>query len=89
MTTDLSVEVSDRELMSLIKLIHQDTTYSGVSMICGSLRARGVKVTRDRVHLLLRSANPLSSALRWPASEIRRRPYSVPGPNPLWHIGML
>ena len=52
MTTDPSVEVSDPELMSLIKMI-QDTSYSGVSMICGRLQARGVKVTQDRVPLLL------------------------------------
>ncbi len=88
MTTDSSIEVSDQELISMIKLIQQDTPYSGVSMICGSLRARGLKITRDRVRFMLRSADPLSSAHRWPRGTTRRRPYSVPGPNSLWHIGM-
>ena len=56
-------------------------------MVCGSLRAKGVKVTRDRVRNILRSTDPLGSARRWPLSTIRRQPYSVAGPNSLWHIG--
>ena len=72
----------------MIRLIRQDNLYSGVSMICGSLRARGMKVTRERVHQSLRSIDPIGVALRWPGGATRRRPYSVAGPNSLWHIGM-
>ena len=50
--------VSDQELISVIRLIKQDTVYSGVSMMWGSLRARGLKVTRERVRLTLRSIDP-------------------------------
>ena len=45
------------------------------------LGAKGVKVTRDR--------DPIGVALRWPAGATRRQPYSVAGPNSLWHIGKL
>ena len=88
MTADPNVEVSDQELTSTIELIRQDTPYSGASMMCGSLRARGLRVTQERVHSTLRSVDPLGSALRWPTGATRRRPYSVAGPNSLWHIGM-
>ena len=72
----------------MIRLIRQDNLYSGVSMICGSLRARGMKVTREHVGQSLRSIDPIGVALRWPAGATRRRPYSVAGPNSLWHIGI-
>ena len=55
-------------------------------MICGSIRSRGITVTRDRVRAAVKSVDPLGGALRWPA-QIKRRPYSVPGPNSLRHIG--
>jgi len=83
MTTDPNIEVNDEELLSTIQLIRQDTPYSGVSMKCGSLRARGLKLTRVCVRSMVRSADPLSSALRWPAAATRRRSYSVLGPNSL------
>lgn len=87
LTTNPNNEVSDQELTSLIHLIRQDAPYSGVSMICGSLCARGVKVTQERVRSTLRSVDPLSVAIRWPGGATKRRPYSVPGPNSLRHIG--
>ena len=85
---DPTCEISDDNLTSLIKQIRQDTPYSGVSMMYGSLRARGLKVARERIRSTLRAIDPLSSALRWPAGLTKRRPYSVAGPNSLWHIGM-
>ena len=86
--SDASADISDQELMSIIKSIKQDAVYSGVSMMWGSLRAMGLKVTRERVRETLRSIDPISVALRWPAGATRRCPYSVAGPNSLWHIGM-
>lgn len=80
--------VTDAELETVIREIRQDAPFSGVQMMCGSLRMRGIKVTRERVRSALRSIDPISGARRWPANIIRRRPYSVPGPNSLWHIGM-
>ena len=74
LTTDPNNEVSDHELTSLIHLIRQDAPYSGVSMICGSRHARGVKVTRERARSTLRSVDPLSVAIRWPGGATKRRP---------------
>lgn len=74
-------------MASLIQEIKEDMPFSGVSMMYGSLRSRGIKVTRERVRSAMRSVDPLSSASRWPAGMTKRRPYSVAGPNSLWHIG--
>ena len=59
----------------------------GETIVLGRLRALGFQVTRERVRNALRQTDPLSSALRWKGNLTRRRPYSVPGPNSLWHIG--
>ena len=64
-------EISDEDLASTIRQIRQDTPYSGVSMIWGSLRSKGIKVPRERVRSMLRSLDPMSRALRWPAGLTR------------------
>ena len=56
-------------------------------MLWGNLRARGFKVTRERVRNMLRSIDPLGRISRCFPSTIRRQPHSVPGPNSLWDIG--
>ena len=71
MISDPNAEVSDQELISVIRLIKQDTVYSGVSMMWGSVRARGLKVTSERVRQTLRSIDPISVALRWPAGATK------------------
>ena len=38
---------------------------------------------RNIIHYL----DPISTSLRW-APCIQRRPYSVPGSNALWHLGI-
>jgi len=81
---DPSREISDPDLVTLLRQIRTDMPYSGVSMVYESLRARGLKVTREIVWSTLRSIDPLALASRWLAE---RRPYSVVGPNSLWHIG--
>ena len=64
-------EISDQELTSVIKSIQENTPFSGVSMICGSIRARGIRVTREGVRTTLRNIDPLSTALRWPAGATK------------------
>lgn len=88
LVNDPQSEINDRDLGSLIADIRRDIPYSGVSIMCGSLRSRGIRVTRERVRNSLRSIDPLGSALRSPAGLTHRRPYTVPGPNSLWHIGL-
>ena len=81
---DPSADISDTDLRSEIERIRQLAPFSGVSMISGSLRAKGIRVSRERIMRLL---DPISSALRSPSGLTKRRPYSVAGPNSLWHIG--
>ena len=56
-------------------------------MICGSLRSRGLNVNREQIRSTMRTIDPLGGARRWPAGLTKRKPYSVPAPNSLWHIG--
>ena len=87
MINDASTAISDADLQSLIRELQSQTPGIGAGMVCGQLRARGFQVTRERVRSALRSVDPLSAVLRWPGIRTVRRPYSVAGPNSLWHIG--
>lgn len=88
MVRDPADMVNDDDLKSTIQELRQYQPFCGVSMLCGNLRARGIKVTRERVRCMLRSIDPLGRVLRCFPGSIKRQPYSVPGPNSLWHIGM-
>ena len=44
-------------------------------------------VTRSRLRQAIHDVDPINTALRWGGTVRSRRPYSVPGPNSLWHIG--
>ena len=59
----------------------------GETMVWGQLRSMGIQVTREWVRDAVRQTDPLSTALRWRGGLTRRKTYSVPGPNSLWHIG--
>ena len=84
---DPSRNVTDAELNSAVHTLRCEHPEIGESMVWGQLRAAGVQVTRERVRFALRRLDPLNSALRWRGTLAKRRPYSVPGPNSLWHIG--
>ena len=79
--------LSDAELDALIQDLRRDLPYSGQSMILGRLRGMGYYTTRIRVRESLRRVDPLNTSLRWGGGRHQRRPYSVPGPNSLWHLG--
>ena len=87
MLDDPGNTLNDADLLELIRQMHSDSPTLGISMISGRLRARGFKVSRDRLRRVIRESDPLSSAYRWPGGASKRRPYSVPGPNSLWHMG--
>jgi len=80
-------ELSDEDLLSLAREVKSSDPHCGVQMMCGHIRSRGYKVTRDRVRNALHSLDPLHVVRSWPGVATRRRPYSVAGPNSLWHIG--
>ena len=80
--------ISDEELIERVQQIMVQHPHIGQSFVCGRLRSMGFRVTRERIRRAIRTCDPLNVALRWPGIATHRRPYSVPGPNSLWHIGM-
>lgn len=58
----------------------------GERMMQGTLRSRGTVVPRRRVREVIHRIDPINVLLRW-QPRIQRKPYSVPGPNSLWHLG--
>lgn len=81
--------LTDVDIVEVIRQIHAESPNFGVSMMSGILRGRGLKVSRDRLRRLMRESDPIGMASRWPGGAAKRRPYSVPGPNSLWHIGKI
>ena len=81
-------DVSDVDLAQILQDLRREMPEIGESMVWGRLRSMGLQVTRERVRQAIRRTDPLNTALRW-RDLVSRRPYSVPGPNSLWHIGKL
>ena len=87
MLDDTANMITDAELSAVIHDLRSESPALGVTLVIGRLRSMGYKVSRERFRSTLRRADPLSSALRWTGGLSRRQPYSVAGPNSLWHIG--
>ena len=83
----VSGNMTDDELRTVLRQMRQDIPHVGESVAWGHLRSLGFKVTRQRLWCAIRDTDPLHTALRWKGNLASRRPYSVPGPNSLWHIG--
>ena len=78
--------IEDDELDQIIVNLKSDHgTIIGRSLVLGNLKSMGVKIQQKRIREALVRIDPESSKLRW-AALIKRRKYSVPGPNSLWHI---
>jgi len=87
MLGDTSEPLTNDEVRRHVTNMRQQFPNIGESMTIGRLRAMGFRATRDQVRQAIRATDPLNSALRWPGGLTARRPYSVPAPNSLWHIG--
>lgn len=87
MLNDRNPVISDPELRSLVECIIAQQPSVGQSFVWGVLRSQVYMVTRERIQQTLRSCDPINTALRWGGITTPRQPYSVPGPNCLWHIG--
>ena len=79
--------ISNVDLTRRISDMSSELPEIGESMIWGRLRSMGYQVARWRVRAAVRISDPLSTAHRWHGLT-SRQPYSVSGPNSLWHIGM-
>lgn len=85
--SSVNCSMSDTELDTCLREIRKELPYSGEKIVIGRLRSMHCCVPRNRVRESLRRIDPLNAPLRWIGSHHRRRPYSVPGPNSLWHLG--
>ena len=78
--------LTDEELLSQVSSIKNEMPQAGEKMLAGILNSRGIHIPRTRVRETLHVVDPIATSLRW-APRIKRRPYSVPGANALWHLG--
>lgn len=78
--------ISDQELDNyVIECRRAHGQYCGRSIVAGYLQSKGFRVQQKRIIDALVRVDPEGSRIRW-ASLVKRRRYSVPGPNSLWHI---
>jgi hypothetical protein len=65
--------------------IRHEHPHVGLTLVIGQLRGMGIFTPVERLRLSLQRIDPFTAGLRWHA-VVRRRTYSVAGPNALWHI---
>ena len=78
--------ISCEELQGILENIRQNLPYSGERILMGYLRSMGISVQRWKLRQALHAMEPICTTLRW-RPRIQRRPYNVPGPMSLWHLG--
>ena len=79
-------DTTNEDLERVILDIKESMPEIGERLTVGALRSCGLIVPRHRVHEILHKVDAISISLRW-HSKTKRKPYSVPGPSSLWHIG--
>ena len=84
---DPTETIDDSQLRMLLSHLRRSSPQLGETMMMGHLRSLGYNVPRARVCSAIRATDPINTALQWQGSITSRWPYSVPGPNSLWHIG--
>lgn len=77
--------ISAEELDRVVREILTLTPQSGLGLVRGALRSRGLRLQRRRVIETLQRLDPVTSALRQSRTIIRWT-YRVPGPNSLWYV---
>ena len=75
--------ILDSALDDLIRRLRSHYRRAGISMLDGMLRRLGHRIPRDRIRESLMRIDPIQRVFQ--RIRIRRRVYSVPGPNSLWH----
>ena len=85
--SDHGLSISDALLSSLLQQIRREMPNIGENLVLGRIHSLGFSVTRHRLRQVIHATDPLNTALRWRGIATARRPYSVPAPNSLWHIG--
>lgn len=77
--------LDDNQLDSITSQLQRHYPNCGYRLLQGHLAAMGHRVQERRVRDSLRRVDPIGVMSRW-IQSIRRRTYSVPGPNMLWHF---
>ena len=77
--------ISDSDLRQTIATISIYNPNLGEKSIDGLLRAQGIIVQRHRIRDALHVVDPEGVEYRL-RTVLRRRQYSVPSPNALWHV---
>ncbi|KAH8108647.1 hypothetical protein DFH11DRAFT_1516599 [Phellopilus nigrolimitatus] len=76
-------DMSDAQLDDLLLQLRSHYRRAGVTMLEGMLRRLGHRLPRERIRSSLMRIDPVQRVFS--RITIRRRVYSVPGPNALWH----
>ncbi len=76
-------QLTDQELDTILTDLKKRFVRAGISMTDGLLRGMGIRVPRTRIRDSLLRIDPVHRVFE--RITIRRRTYSVPGPNSLWH----
>ncbi|KAI7811048.1 hypothetical protein IRJ41_009739 [Triplophysa rosa] len=84
---DLYTSITNEELDRVLAELHHRYPNAGYKMILGHIRSRQLRIQKHRVLASLRRVDPEGMELRrLRLRTSRRRRYSVPAPNYLWHI---
>ena len=75
--------LADGDLDELILYLRRHYCRAGVTMLHGMLLHLGHRIPRERIRQSLLRIDPVQRVFE--RIRIRRRTYSVPGPNSLWH----
>ena len=78
-------EITEEALENTVREIKDQFPRCGERIVIGMLRARGIRVQRERVRTIIRRIDPIGTTLRWFDAH-ERVPYNVPASNCLWHI---
>uniref|UniRef100_A0A3B1JFC5 Integrase catalytic domain-containing protein n=1 Tax=Astyanax mexicanus TaxID=7994 RepID=A0A3B1JFC5_ASTMX len=85
--TDLYSPLTNEELDHIVTDVHRSHPNTGYKLAHGLLKARGVRVPISRLRDSFRRIDAEGVCMRrLRLHTLRRRQYSVPGPNYLWHI---
>lgn len=85
--TNTQQGITDGQLRHLLIEMRRQHPNFGETMAMGHIRSLGYHVKRAQLRYAIHQTDPIQTALRWKGGLTPRRPYSVPGPNSLWHIG--
>ncbi|XP_076829589.1 uncharacterized protein LOC143475591 isoform X2 [Brachyhypopomus gauderio] len=85
--TDLYSPLTNEELDYIVTDVHRSHPNTGYKLMHGLLKARGIRVPISRLRESFRRVDAEGVCMRrLRLHTLRRRQYSVPGPNYLWHI---